>query len=73
MLTRSSLETQKLELLAVVSELKRHETALERDNMELRDRLAEEKRRNKPPLAPRSHLYPTASTPTNLVVCAPLF
>ncbi|XP_073996386.1 liprin-beta 1 isoform X3 [Rhodnius prolixus] len=67
MLTRSSLETQKLELLAVVSELKRHETALERDNMELRDRLAEEKRRNKPPLAPRSHLYPTASTPTNLV------
>lgn len=68
MLTRSSLETQKLELLAVVSELKRHETALERDNIDLRERLAEERRKNKPPLAPRSHLYPTsASTPNALV------
>nr|XP_014283461.1 liprin-beta-1 isoform X4 [Halyomorpha halys] len=67
MLTRSSLETQKLELLAVVSELKRHETTLERDNIELRERLADERRKNKPPLAPRGHLYPTsASTPNAL-------
>ncbi|XP_014255001.1 liprin-beta-1 isoform X4 [Cimex lectularius] len=65
MLTRSSLETQKLELLAVVSEMKRHESALEKDNIDLRDRLAEEKRKNKPPLAPRNHLYPSTSTPTN--------
>ncbi|KAF6200168.1 hypothetical protein GE061_006469 [Apolygus lucorum] len=66
MLTRSGLETQKLELLAVVSELKRHETVLEKDNIELRERLAEEKRRNKPPLAPRNHLYPQSSTPTSV-------
>uniref|UniRef100_A0A146LJL7 Liprin-beta-1 n=1 Tax=Lygus hesperus TaxID=30085 RepID=A0A146LJL7_LYGHE len=66
MLTRSGLETQKLELLAVVSELKRHETVLEKDNIELRDRLAEEKRKNKPPLAPRNHLYPQSSTPNSM-------
>lgn len=65
MLTRSSLETQKLELLAIVSELKRQHAALERENCELRDRLAEERRRNKPPIAPRASPFPTSSTPTN--------
>ncbi|KAL1115971.1 hypothetical protein AAG570_005466, partial [Ranatra chinensis] len=61
MLTRSSLETQKLELLAVVSELKRREASLERDNLELRE---ERRRTNKPPLAPRPHPSPAAtSTP----------
>ena len=69
MLTRSSLETQKLELLAVVSELKRRETTLERDNTELRERLTEEKKKNKPPLAPRSHLYPTSTSTPNALVC----
>uniref|UniRef100_A0A1B6DJ40 SAM domain-containing protein n=1 Tax=Clastoptera arizonana TaxID=38151 RepID=A0A1B6DJ40_9HEMI len=64
MLTRSSLETQKLEFLAVVSELKRQQAALERENCELRDRLAEERRRNKPPIVPRSSPFPM-STPNN--------
>lgn len=36
MLSRSSLETQKLELLSVMSELKLQQAALERENLELR-------------------------------------
>lgn len=72
MLTRSSLETQKLEFLAIVSELKRQQAALERENCEIRDRLAEERRRNKPPIAPRSSPFPT-STPTNNQVFIALF
>lgn len=36
MLSRSSLETQKLELMSAMSELKLHQTALERENIELR-------------------------------------
>lgn len=36
MLTRSSLETQKLELMSAMSELKLHQAALERENLELR-------------------------------------
>lgn len=36
MLTRSSLETQKLELMSAMSELKLHHAALERENLELR-------------------------------------
>lgn len=36
MLTRSSLETQKLELMSAMSELKLHQAALERENIELR-------------------------------------
>ncbi|XP_046672615.1 liprin-beta-1-like isoform X4 [Homalodisca vitripennis] len=67
MLTRSSLETQKLELLALVSELKRQQAALERENCELRDRLAEERRRNKPPIMPRNSPFP-ASTPNQIPV-----
>lgn len=35
-LTRSSLETQKLELMSAMSELKLHQAALERENLELR-------------------------------------
>jgi hypothetical protein len=64
MLSRSSLETQKLELLSAMSELKLQQAALERDNMELRDRLGEERRRNKPPVMPRSALL-ASSTPIN--------
>ncbi|XP_018793245.1 PREDICTED: liprin-beta-2 isoform X2 [Bactrocera latifrons] len=37
MLSRSSLETQKLELMTALSELKLHRAALERENIELRD------------------------------------
>ncbi|XP_075214316.1 liprin-beta 1 isoform X2 [Lycorma delicatula] len=64
-LTRSSLETQKLELLAVVSELKRQHACLERENVDLRERLGEERRRNKPPPAPRTSPFPQTSTPNN--------
>ncbi|RZF38546.1 hypothetical protein LSTR_LSTR006141 [Laodelphax striatellus] len=67
-LTRSSLETQKLELLAVVSELKRQQACLERENVDLRERLGDERRRHKPPPAPpRSSPFPPhhTSTPTN--------
>lgn len=68
MLTRSALETQKLELLALVTELKRQHAVLERENIELRDRLAEERRRNKPPIMPRNSPFPATSTP-NQVTC----
>ncbi|XP_028894504.1 liprin-beta-2 isoform X2 [Zeugodacus cucurbitae] len=37
MLSRSSLETQKLELMSALSELKLHRAALERENVELRE------------------------------------
>lgn len=36
MLSRSSLETQKLELMSAMSELKLQQAALERENLELR-------------------------------------
>lgn len=36
MLSRSSLETQKLELMSAISEMKLHQATLERDNFELR-------------------------------------
>lgn len=36
MLTRSSLETQKLELMSAMSELKLQQASLERENLELR-------------------------------------
>ncbi|XP_069695490.1 liprin-beta-2 isoform X7 [Periplaneta americana] len=64
MLSRSSLETQKLELLSAMSELKLQQAALERDNLELRDRLGEERRRNKPPVIPRTALL-ASSTPVS--------
>ena len=39
-LTRSSLETQKLELMSEVANLKLRQTSLDRENMDLRKRLA---------------------------------
>ncbi len=53
-------------MLALVSELKRQQAAVERENLDLRDRLAEERRRNKPPIMPRNSPYPTASTPNQV-------
>lgn len=53
MLTRSSLETQKLELMSAISELKLQQAAVERENFELK----EEKKRYqsiKPPMMPRN-------------------
>ncbi|XP_026463951.1 liprin-beta-1-like isoform X3 [Ctenocephalides felis] len=77
MLSRSSLETQKLELLSALSELKLHQASLERDNMELR-RLQQQISFNsdnyqsyqqnieagKPPAAPRTST--PSGSPANL-------
>lgn len=52
-LTRSSLETQKLELMSTISELKLQQAAVERENYELK----EDKKRYqnvKPPMIPRN-------------------
>lgn len=55
MLSRSSLETQKLELLQAVSELKLQHAALERENLELRTGRysANDDVMKKPPFIPR--------------------
>lgn len=50
MLSRSSLETQKLELMSAMSELKLQQAALERENLELR---SSHMNNNSIPLAPR--------------------
>ncbi|XP_052121891.1 liprin-beta-1 isoform X3 [Frankliniella occidentalis] len=55
MLSRSSLETQKLELLSSVTELKRQLVALSRENSELRTL-----QQHRPPVAPRT-FYPSQS------------
>ncbi|XP_034245967.1 liprin-beta-1 [Thrips palmi] len=55
MLSRSSLETQKLELLSSVTELKRQLVALSRENAELRTL-----QQHRPPVAPRT-FYPSQS------------
>lgn len=55
MLSRSSLETQKLELLSSVTELKRQLVALSRENAELRNL-----QQHRPPVAPRT-FYPSQS------------
>lgn len=58
MLSRSSLETQKLELLSSVTELKRQLVALSRENAELRAL-----QQHRPPVAPRT-FYPSQSQVT---------
>ena len=55
MLSRSSVETQKLELLSSVTELKRQLVALSRENAELRTLQP-----HRPPVAPRT-FYPSQS------------
>lgn len=52
-LSRSSLETQKLELMSIMSELKLQQAALERENMELRSSHHYNSDMKKPPLLPR--------------------
>ncbi|KAJ3630200.1 hypothetical protein MTP99_011407 [Tenebrio molitor] len=52
-LSRSSLETQKLELMSIMSELKLQQAALERENMELRSQFNNNGDVKKPPLVPR--------------------
>ncbi|KAF4530024.1 hypothetical protein B566_EDAN009200, partial [Ephemera danica] len=78
MLARSSLETQKLELMADVADMKRRQALMERQHMEIHDRaqrseaelatmvmqVSEERRklREKPPVAPRPSTGPLANS-----------
>nr|CAI5829735.1 unnamed protein product [Callosobruchus analis] len=67
MLSRSSLETQKLELMSIMSELKLQQAALERENLELRSSHHNNNSDvKKPPLMPRMHSQPQlTSTPVH--------
>ncbi|XP_056632036.1 uncharacterized protein LOC130442070 isoform X2 [Diorhabda sublineata] len=64
-LSRSSLETQKLEMMSLVSELKLQQAALERENAELRNtHFNNNSDLKKPPVMPRMTSQPTlTSTP----------
>ncbi|XP_072398611.1 liprin-beta-2 isoform X2 [Diabrotica undecimpunctata] len=64
-LSRSSLETQKLELMSIVSELKLQQAALERENLELRNtHYNNNTDPKKPPIIPRMSSQPAlTSTP----------
>lgn len=63
MLSRSSLETQKLELMSVMSDLKLQQAALEREILELKNCQYNTPEIKKPPIIPRmlsqSHLTST--------------
>ncbi|XP_045479062.1 liprin-beta-1 isoform X3 [Harmonia axyridis] len=66
MLSRSSLETQKLELMSIISDLKLQQAAAERENMELRNNLHMNNNGDlkKPTLLPRNSPQPhSALTP----------
>lgn len=70
MLSRSSLETQKLELMSAISEMKLHQAALERENLELRSLRFNNNSTTvggitKPPLRPRISSQPQHSTPVH--------
>ncbi|XP_074037659.1 liprin-beta 1 isoform X4 [Leptinotarsa decemlineata] len=67
-LSRSSLETQKLELMSIMSELKLQHAALERENLELRNsQYNNNSEIKKPPVMPRMASQPTlTSTPVQL-------
>ncbi|XP_049825981.1 liprin-beta-1 isoform X4 [Aethina tumida] len=63
-LSRSSLETQKLELLSKMSEMKLQKAALERENLELRNSQYASQEMKKPPVMPRMSPQPQlTSTP----------
>ncbi|XP_060532561.1 liprin-beta-2-like isoform X2 [Cylas formicarius] len=67
-LSRSSLETQKLELMSIMSELKLNSAALERENMELRNGQFNNNSSDlkRPPLAPKLVSQPQlTSTPVH--------
>lgn len=70
MLSRSSLETQKLELMSAMSELKLQQAALERENVELRSQYNNNAVTlmgiKKPPIKPRLSPQPQhTSTPVH--------
>ncbi|XP_044747853.1 uncharacterized protein LOC123309066 isoform X3 [Coccinella septempunctata] len=66
MLSRSSLETQKLELMSIISDLKLQQAAVERENMELRNNLHMNNNGDlkKPALLPRNPQPQAALTPS---------
>ncbi|XP_018560888.1 liprin-beta-2 isoform X2 [Anoplophora glabripennis] len=62
-LSRSSLETQKLELMSIMSELKLQQAALERENLELRNsQYNNNSEGKKPPIMPRMSSQPQLSS-----------
>lgn len=65
MLSRSSLETQKLELMSAMSELKLQQAALERENLELRTSHMNNNSimTRRPPMAPSRALAAFPATP----------
>ncbi|XP_059622776.1 liprin-beta-1 isoform X2 [Phlebotomus argentipes] len=65
MLSRSSLETQKLELMSAMSELKLQQAALERENLELRTSQINNNSimNRRPPMAPSRALAGFPATP----------
>ncbi|XP_018332602.1 liprin-beta-2 isoform X2 [Agrilus planipennis] len=63
MLSRSSLETQKLELMSTISELKLQNAELEKDIMDLKSNFSNSGSITKPPLRPRISPQPQHSTP----------
>ncbi|KAK5643698.1 hypothetical protein RI129_007543 [Pyrocoelia pectoralis] len=67
MLSRSSLETQKLELMSAISEMKLHQAALERENLELRSTRFNNNSISgaKPPARARASPQPHHSTPVH--------
>uniref|UniRef100_A0A1Y1LCX5 SAM domain-containing protein n=1 Tax=Photinus pyralis TaxID=7054 RepID=A0A1Y1LCX5_PHOPY len=67
MLSRSSLETQKLELMSAISEMKLHQAALERENLELRSSRFNNNgiSGTKPPVRARPSPQPHHSTPVH--------
>lgn len=66
MLSRSSLETQKLELMSIISELKLQQASLEREILDLKScQYNNNSDVKKPPMIPRiSTPSPLSSTPT---------
>lgn len=62
-LSRSSLETQKLELMSIMSELKLQQASLERENLELRNsQYNNNTEGKKPPIMPRMSSQPQLSS-----------
>jgi hypothetical protein len=79
MLSRSSLETQKLELMSAMSELKLQQASLERENLELRTNHLNLTNNNsltsslrRPPIMPLGNRSFSSSTPANSVTSSPM-
>ncbi|XP_018899343.2 uncharacterized protein Liprin-beta isoform X2 [Bemisia tabaci] len=73
LLAKSSLETQKLELLSVVTDQKRQIALLELENNELKEFLREERKQRKPPIAPRLVPFPPPNSHINMQTSSPSY